>query len=73
MTTMLEKAFRSLSVLPVEVQDALGQRLLTYAAQWRELKAGIDQATEELERGEGIEISSIDATVEQLSGKHGRS
>ena len=73
MTTTLEKAMRSLRSLPADVQDELGERLLRYASGWHELKAGIEQGTAELRRGEGIEITDVDGFVDNLSEQHGRS
>lgn len=56
-TATLEKALRSLSTLPVGVQEELCERLLDYVAKWHELRAGIVQASQELERGEDIGIA----------------
>ncbi len=70
MTTTLEKAFHSLSTLPPDMQEELGADLLSFAEQWPELKAGIEQGTAELRRGEGIEIIDADNFTESIANKH---
>jgi hypothetical protein len=71
MTTTLEEAFRSLSTLPPDMQEELGAGLLSYAKQWQELKAGIEQGTAELRRGEGIEIIDAEDFLESIAKKQG--
>lgn len=73
MTTTLEKAMRSLSSLPADVQDELGERLITYASRWQKLRSAIEEGTAELQRGEGIEIDDVDTFVDNLARKHDRS
>lgn len=72
-TTTLERAFRSLSELPSDLQEELGARLLAFTTQWQALKTGIDRGTAELERGEGIEIADFETLLDNITGKHGRS
>ena len=71
--TTLEKAFESLRSLPHDMQEELAEHLLSYVTQWKALKAGIDQGTRELDRGEGIEINDIKAFIGNLETKHGSS
>lgn len=71
MTTTLEKAFFSLSTLPPEMQEELGVNLLSYAERWQELKAGIEQGSAELRRGEGIEIIDAGDFVESIAKERG--
>ena len=70
MTTTLEKAFHALNTLPPDMQEELGATLLSLAEQWQELKAGIEQGTAELRRGEGIEIIDLDDFTESIANKH---
>ena len=53
------------------MQEELGANLLSYAEQWQVLKAGIEQGTAELRRGEGIEIIDADDFIETIAKKHG--
>lgn len=69
---MLEKAFKSLEALPPELQDELGRSLISYTARWQELRAEIEKGADELKRGEGIEVSDIDAFLRTIEKKHGR-
>jgi len=70
MSIILEQAFTSLRTLPADMQDELGQKLLTYVTQWRELKAGIDQGTAELARGEGVDITDTADVLKGIRNKH---
>ena len=72
-TTTLEKAFDSLRALPADMQEEIGAELLEYTTRWHELKVGIAEGTEELARGEGIEISDVDEFVGRITEPHGRS
>jgi hypothetical protein len=73
MTATLEKAFQSLRSLPQDMQEELGESLLSYATRWRELQSAITTGSAELARGEGIEVSDIGEFVGQIERKHGRS
>ena len=72
-TTTLQRAIQSLSALPDNVQDELGQKLLAYASRWQKLKLEIDRGTDELARGEGIEVTDVDLFLDKLTKNDGRS
>lgn len=72
-TTTLAKAYRELAKLPPRLQDEFGEKLLGYVTEFRALMAQIDVGTKELERGEGIEVTNIDAQLDKITGHHGRS
>ena len=73
MAATLEKAFDSLRALPTDMQEEIAEQLIAYAARWEILKAGIDQGTRELDRGEGVEITDREAFLNDLESRHGRS
>ncbi len=70
MTATLENAIISLRTLPADMQDELGRQLLAYITQWQELKAGIDQGSAELARGEGIEINDTAELLKTIHHTH---
>ena len=72
MTTTLDKAFLSIRALPADVQDEVARQLLDYASKWQALKDGIDQATNELKRGEGVDVKDLDAFLDDLTESDGR-
>lgn len=71
-TATLEKAYQELAKLPNHLRDEFGERIIGYVREFRNLKSMIDQATAELERGEGIEIEDIEQYAADI-GKDGRS
>ncbi|MCG8356001.1 MAG: hypothetical protein MI920_10545 [Kiloniellales bacterium] len=72
MTTTLDKAFLSIRALPADVQDEVARQLLDYASKWQALKDGIDEATNELKRGEGVDVKDLDAFLDDLTESDGR-
>ena len=70
MTAMLKNAITSLRTLPADMQDELGRQLLAYISQWQELRAGIEQGSAELARGEGIEIDDTAELLKTIRNKH---
>lgn len=72
MTTILDKAFLSIRALPADVQDEVARQLLDYASKWQALKDGIDEATNELKRGEGVDVKDLDAFLDDLTESDGR-
>lgn len=72
-TTTLKRAFDSLRTLPADMQEEIASKLLDYSTRWRELKAGIAQGSDELARGEGVEIDDIGEFVGRITEPHGRS
>ena len=72
-TTSLQHAIEYLDQLPAPVQDNVAEQLIAYVKQWLALQDGIDQGADELARGEGIEITNVDAFVDTLTKEHERS
>ena len=70
--TTLDKAIQSLRELPPAEQTHVAEKLIEYATRFRELKAGIDKATRQIENGETIEINDVNETVESIANKHGK-
>ena len=70
MTATLERAMTSLRELPADMQEELGQQLLSYVNKWQQLKSNIDQGTNELARGEGIEVTNTEEFVKAIHKKH---
>ena len=71
-TGTLDRAIQSLRSLPAAEQQHVSEQLIAYVQKFRELQAAIDHGTEQLARGDVVEVTDVDEVVESIARKHGK-
>ena len=71
-TATLDQAIQSLRSLPADEQRHVSEQLIAYVRKFREFQAAIKHGSEQLERGEVVEINDVDHVIETIARKHGK-
>jgi hypothetical protein len=71
MVKTLERALAEVATLPEAAQEDIGQQLPAHVERLRKLKADLEQATKELEAGEGRELD-IDEFLTRMHKMYGK-